>query len=53
MIVGTEDAFHDDCHRMLERMVNLGNNDIKMTVYNNMPHGFMNFDVPQGLKEAK
>lgn len=23
-----------------------------MTVYNGMPHGFMNMDIPGGLKEA-
>lgn len=23
-----------------------------MTIYNDMPHGFLNFDVPNGMKEA-
>jgi len=24
-----------------------------MTVYNGMPHGFLNYDAPSGMKEAK
>lgn len=45
MQVGTFDPLHDDCFRLLERMVGL-NKDVKMTVYNNLPHGFLNLDVP-------
>jgi hormone-sensitive lipase len=24
-----------------------------MTVYNDLPHGFLNYDAPQGMKEAR
>lgn len=27
--------------------------DIKMIIYNDLPHGFLNYDVPQGLKVAR
>ena len=26
--------------------------DVKMIIYNDMPHGFLNYDVPGGMKEA-
>lgn len=29
------------------------NKDVKMVVYNQMPHGFLNYDAPSGMKEAK
>lgn len=27
--------------------------NLKMVVYKEFPHGFLNFDVPNGMKEAK
>ena len=27
--------------------------NVKLVVYKGFPHGFLNFDVPQGMKEAK
>jgi len=27
--------------------------DVKMTVYNDLPHGFLNYDAPRGMPEAK
>ncbi len=29
------------------------NRDAEMIVYDHMPHGFLNYDVPNGMKEAK
>jgi hormone-sensitive lipase len=29
------------------------NKDVKMYVYSEMPHGFLNYDAPSGMKEAK
>lgn len=44
MVVGTEDPLHDDCYRLLNRLIGLSINS-KMTVYKHVPHGFMNFDA--------
>lgn len=29
------------------------NKDAKMFIYPEMPHGFLNYDVPSGMKEAR
>ncbi len=29
------------------------NVDVKLRVFNGMPHGFLNYDIPNGMKEAK
>jgi hormone-sensitive lipase len=38
--------FHQIFIRFLQK-------DVKMTVYPGMPHGFLNYDAPNGMKEAK
>jgi len=43
IITGNSDPLHDDNWRLLHRMQALEKN-VKMIVYDNMPHGFMSFD---------
>jgi hormone-sensitive lipase len=43
IITGSIDPLHDDSWRLLHRMQAL-EKDVKMIVYDNMPHGFMSFD---------
>ncbi|EAR88616.3 hypothetical protein TTHERM_00185900 (macronuclear) [Tetrahymena thermophila SB210] len=52
ILVGTNDPLHDECWRFLQKLENL-NKDVKMVVYDQMPHGFLNYDAPSGMKEAK
>ncbi|KRX10276.1 hypothetical protein PPERSA_09660 [Pseudocohnilembus persalinus] len=52
IFVGTEDPLHDDCIRFFQRLQQLGVQS-SLTVYQNMPHGFLNFDFPQGMEESK
>ena len=33
-------------------MIKLGK-DFHMTIYTGMPHGFLSFDTPSGMKECK
>jgi acetyl esterase/lipase len=51
-MVGTMDPLHDDSWRFMKRLYDL-NNDVRMTVYDLMPHGFWSYDTPQGLKQAR
>jgi len=43
IITGNIDPLHDDSWRLMHRMQAL-QKDVKMIVYDNMPHGFMSFD---------
>ncbi|KAL4469424.1 hypothetical protein ABPG74_004677 [Tetrahymena malaccensis] len=52
ILVGTSDPLHDECWRFVQKLENL-NKDVKMVVYDQMPHGFLNYDAPSGMKEAK
>ena len=45
IVQGVIDPFHDDSWRFLNRLRIL-KIDSKMIVYNDMPHGFLNYDVP-------
>jgi len=45
IFVGNADPFHDDCCRLAERLAEL-NKDVKLTVYDTFPHGFLQFDNP-------
>jgi len=51
-MVGTKDPLHDECWRLLYKLKKL-DKDVKMTVYREMPHGFLSYDVPSGMEEAK
>jgi len=46
---GTNDPLHDDIWFFSEKLLKL-NNDLKITVYNGLPHGFLAFDRIQEYK---
>lgn len=52
MMVGEKDPLHDDCWRLVDRLKKL-NKDIKMTVYKDLSHGFLGYDMPGGIRMAK
>ncbi|CAK56639.1 unnamed protein product (macronuclear) [Paramecium tetraurelia] len=52
MVLGTNDPLHDESFRFADRLLKLGK-DVKITEYKWMPHGFLSFDVVQGMKEAE
>jgi len=52
IMVGTKDPLHDECWRLLYKLRKL-NKDAKMVVYREMPHGFLGYDLPQGMSEAR
>lgn len=45
IFVGNADPFHDDCCRLAERLAEL-KKDVKLTIYDAFPHGFLQFDNP-------
>lgn len=47
-MVGEKDPLHDDCWRLVDRLKKL-NKDVKMTVYRDLAHGFLGYDIPGGL----
>jgi hormone-sensitive lipase len=51
IFVGTQDPFHDDCWRYLEKLVNAGV-DARMKVYEGVLHGPLNFDIKGGVPEC-
>ncbi|CAD8120851.1 unnamed protein product [Paramecium sonneborni] len=51
IVLGTNDPLHDESFRLANNLFRLGR-DIKITEYKWMPHGFLQFDVIQGMKEA-
>lgn len=52
ILVGDDDPFHDDCLRFTKRLFENGI-DVKATVCQGMPHGFLSYDAPQGLPQAR
>lgn len=52
IVVGTYDPLHDESFRLLLRLVKL-KKDVKLIEYQSMPHGFLSFDIINGMKEAK
>jgi len=51
IVTGSGDPLNGDSWKFLHRMQNL-NKDVKMVIYENMPHGFLNFDQVEGYKEV-
>ncbi|CAD8072658.1 unnamed protein product [Paramecium sonneborni] len=51
IVVGTYDPLHDESFRLLLRLVKL-KKDVKLIEYQSMPHGFLSFDIINGMKEA-
>lgn len=49
IITGTNDPLHDDVWKLLQRLQNL-EKDVKVTVYDGMPHGFLSFDEMKGYE---
>jgi len=49
MFVGTKDPLHDDCWRFTQRLMNLGR-DVRLVAYKEMPHGFLNYDMVDGVE---
>jgi len=52
MMVGENDPLHDECWRFVDKLRKL-NKDIFLTVYKDMCHGFLGYDVPMGMPECK
>ncbi|CAD8072851.1 unnamed protein product [Paramecium primaurelia] len=52
IVVGTQDPLHDESFRFLQKLVLL-KKDVKLIEYQSMPHGFLSFDIINGMKEAK
>ncbi|EAR83697.2 hypothetical protein TTHERM_00827140 (macronuclear) [Tetrahymena thermophila SB210] len=50
--IGNKDPLHDESYRFLHKLINNGK-DVKMIVYLDMPHGYLNYDAPGGMKYAK
>ncbi|CAD8043445.1 unnamed protein product [Paramecium primaurelia] len=50
--VGTYDPLHDESFRFLQRLIQL-KRDARLIEYQSMPHGFLSFDVINGMNEAK
>lgn len=51
IVVGSSDPLHDECWRLVERLTVL-NRDVKMTVFEGMVHGGMNFSMRTGMKDG-
>ncbi|CAD8190351.1 unnamed protein product [Paramecium pentaurelia] len=52
IVLGTNDPLHDESFRLANKLLKLGK-DVKIIEYKWMPHGFLSFDVIQGMKEAE
>ncbi|EGR27054.1 hypothetical protein IMG5_202350 [Ichthyophthirius multifiliis] len=52
ILVGSKDPLHDECWRFLKKLDDLGRS-AEIIVYENMPHGFLNYDFPNIMREAK
>jgi len=52
MMVGDTDPLHDECWRFTDKLRKL-NKDVHLTVYKDMCHGFLGYDVPMGMPESK
>ena len=51
LIAGSKDPLLDDSWRLFDRLKRLGT-DVKMSLFEGMPHGLLNLDLPMGLKQA-
>ena len=49
--VGEKDCVKDDSIRLFYKLKKL-NVDVKIKLYYGMKHGFLNLDMPMGLKES-
>ncbi len=49
---GNKDPFHVDSWRFTKNLFNL-KKDIKLIIYDYLPHGFMEFDGPKGSRDDK
>ncbi len=45
MLVGENDPLHDDSIRFFKRLNDL-NKDVQIIEYEELPHGFLNYDAP-------
>jgi hormone-sensitive lipase len=52
IVIGTRDPLHDESWRFLNKLKKL-KKDAKLIVYQHMPHGFLSYDVPNGMAESK
>jgi len=52
IMVGDSDPLHDECWRFTDKLRKIGH-DVFLTVYRDMCHGFLGFDVPMGMPESK
>lgn len=52
IMVGDNDPLHDDCWRFTDRLRKLGK-DVALSVYKDMCHGFLGYDIPMGMSESK
>ena len=51
LITGSKDPLRDDSWRLFDRLKRLGT-DVKMSLFEGMPHGTLNMDLPMGLEQA-
>lgn len=51
MIVGTRDPLHDDVLRLGEKMYRAGT-DVRIVMFEGVPHGALNLDLKFGVKEC-
>jgi len=52
IMVGDADPLHDECWRFTDKLRKIGH-DVFLTVYRDMCHGFLGYDVPMGMAESK
>ena len=51
LISGSKDPLLDDSWRLFDRLKRLST-DVKMSLFEGMPHGTLNMDLPMGLEQA-
>ena len=51
VVIGSKDPLHDDCWRLVERLTTLGR-DAKLTIFEGLVHGGMNFAMRNGMKDG-
>ena len=49
IISGTNDPLHDDIWRLMQKLQNLGK-EVKATIYEGVPHGFLSLDEMKGYE---
>ena len=52
IFVCSKDPLHDDAIRFGHKLIE-EKRDCEITVFKYLPHGMLNFDVPNGMPEAK